>query len=521
MVAYKFGLGTVLVCVLAYLIAAGSVVQGAETRQQMAQRINATTVSIVAGGIHSTSARLVEDIGIALNDRTARRVLPVLGFGSAQNISDVLYLKGVDAGIVQADVLEAVREDDVIPGITSKLEYIAELCTENVFIVAGKGINSVNDLAGKVVNFGPYAVDSYSTPALLFKALGINVKRVSLPHSEALGKMAESEIAATVVLGHDLRMILANTDTQASLTLLPVPQSELPDYYIRTTLTAQDLPGVLKEDSQLDTVSVPLVLVVNRWPTRHNRHRKMTDFVQALFSKLPEMQKPPYDPEWKKVKLTTTRSNWSRFKASEDWLVEHEDDRTVAELREDFAEFLKKSGSTKLEALTDEQQTDMFNKFLAWEKNTSEAEVSVRLTSADGVGKKLGTLTIMNSEIVVGNRKEKALVLRPNLKGMRSGAYAFHVHEFPDCGPAEKDGKLVPGLAAGGHLWVSGTGAFEGQVFGSHLGDLPDLIVDEDGTATKPVVAARLTLADIVNRAITVHASSNDASARYACAVIK
>ena len=39
-----------------------------------------------------------------------------------------------------------------------------------------------------------------------------------------------------------------------------------------------------------------------------------------------------------------------------------------------------------------------------------------------------------------------------------------------------------------------------GTIFTSHLGDLPNLEVNADGTATKTVVAARLTLADVANR---------------------
>src|SRR5262249_42758987 len=95
--------------------------------------------------------------------------------------------------------------------------------------------------------------------------------------------------------------------------------------------------------------------------------------------------------------------------------------------------------------------------------------------------------------------------------------YAFHVHENPACGPGMKDGESVPGLAAGNHLWLSGTGALSGTTFASHLGNLPNLTVAADGTAKTPVVAARLTLADVVRRACVIHASQDDNSPRLAC----
>jgi len=41
--------------------------------------------------------------------------------------------------------------------------------------------------------------------------------------------------------------------------------------------------------------------------------------------------------------------------------------------------------------------------------------------------------------------------------------------------------------------------------------------MNADGTATKVVVAARLSLADVANRALMIHASENDNSGRMAC----
>ena len=199
------------------------------------------------------------------------------------------------------------------------------------------------------------------------------------------------------------------------------------------------------------------------------------------------------------------------------------DPSPLAAIWKGFDAFLAKSTQTtsqradKKSALTTNQKAEMFRQFLTWPQNPLEVEVTVRLTSASGVGEVLGTLTVKNSEIVVAGRKETALLLKPNLRGMRPGLYAFHVHEHPNCGPASKDAELVAGLAAGSHLWLSGTGELSGTTFSSHLGNLPNLEVGADGTATKTVVAARLTLADVANRSLMIHASQDDFSARMAC----
>jgi len=189
-------------------------------------------------------------------------------------------------------------------------------------------------------------------------------------------------------------------------------------------------------------------------------------------------------------------------------------------LRKRFDELLARTstGSRRLDA---KRKAQMFDEFLAWPKNPFEIELTVTRTWADGGAQFLGTIAIRNSEIMVAGRKEVALFIKPTLRSLSPGRYAFHVHENPDCGPAIKDGQLVPGLAAGNHLWLSGTGAMSGTTFTSHLGDLPDLEVEADGTARKEVVAARLTLADVVNRSFIIHASQDDTSPRMACALLK
>jgi Cu-Zn family superoxide dismutase len=193
------------------------------------------------------------------------------------------------------------------------------------------------------------------------------------------------------------------------------------------------------------------------------------------------------------------------------------DPSPLAAIRQGFDEFLARTKASAKSALTTEQKEEQFREFLTWPKNPLEVTVTVRWTSPSGVGEVVGTLAVKNTEIVVAGRKETALLLEPRLRGLRPGFYAFHVHESPNCGPALKDAELVPGLAAGSHLWLSGTGELSGTTFSSHLGNLPNLEVNADGTATKAVVAARLTLADVANRSLMIHASQDDFSPRMAC----
>lgn len=199
------------------------------------------------------------------------------------------------------------------------------------------------------------------------------------------------------------------------------------------------------------------------------------------------------------------------------------DPSPLAVIQRGFDAFLARAPKPRNEkgdatsTLTADERAETFRQFLTWPLNPLQVDVNVRLTSMRGPGELIGTLTVGNTEILVAGRKEPALFIKPNLKGLRPGSYAFHVHENANCESAIKDGEHVPGLGAGQHLWLSGTGHMTGTVFTSHLGNLPPIEAEADGTATKPVVAARLTLADVANRSLMIHATQDAYSARLAC----
>lgn len=150
--------------------------------------------------------------------------------------------------------------------------------------------------------------------------------------------------------------------------------------------------------------------------------------------------------------------------------------------------------------------------------------VTLHLVSPEGMGDEIGTVTLEETA--------EGLMLTPALQGLTEGEHGFHVHQNPSCDPAEKDGKTVAGLGAGGHYDPKGTGKHMGpEGLDGHQGDLPVLIVAEDGTATQPVTAPHLTLADVKGRSLMIHAGGDNYSdtpdalggggARIACGVVE
>ena len=78
--------------------------------------VNRGVVELVTGRAGDVSARMAEEIAGIVDDGATRRVVPVLGKGSLQNITDLKYLRGIDLAIVPADALEYAREKRLFPG---------------------------------------------------------------------------------------------------------------------------------------------------------------------------------------------------------------------------------------------------------------------------------------------------------------------------------------------------------------------------------------------------------------------
>src|SRR6516165_5416775 len=82
------------------------------------------------------SVRIAEDLANLIDDGSTRRVLPVIGKGALQNITDLKLLRGIDMAILQADVLDYARRQDYLPGLEGWITYIAKLYNEEFHLLA-------------------------------------------------------------------------------------------------------------------------------------------------------------------------------------------------------------------------------------------------------------------------------------------------------------------------------------------------------------------------------------------------
>ena len=132
----------------------------------------------------------------------------------------------------------------------------------------------------------------------------------------------------------------------------------------------------------------------------------------------------------------------------------------------------------------------------------ADTAVSLYKVDENGIGASVGQVSIAESQY--------GLVFSPALKGLAPGVHGFHVHQNPSCDPAEQNGKKVPALAAGGHYDPKDSKHHDTPWGDGHLGDLPALFVDGEGSANQPVLAPRLKLSDVAGRSLMVHAGGDN-----------
>lgn len=150
-------------------------------------------------------------------------------------------------------------------------------------------------------------------------------------------------------------------------------------------------------------------------------------------------------------------------------------------------------------------------------------EVDLHKATPEGPGEAMGSITLEEHRFGV--------LIKPSLKGLSPGLHGFHLHQNPDCGPKEKEGKMTPAAAAGGHYDPEDHGQHQGPYEPSgHLGDLPALFANEEGKVAQTYLAPRLHLDQLRERALVIHEGGDNYSddpkalggggARVACGVI-
>jgi len=326
---------------------------------------NAWTVGIVGGLFTGTYMRLASEMATALDDGNNLRVLPIVSFGAASNLDDLLYLHGVDLAITQSDVFEYFRTVRKVPNLQRRVQYIIRLPISELHILARDDVHSLEDLRGKKVNFGPAGTGASLTGTIVFQRLGIPVQQVMIDQSSALQQLESGKIDAIARVLPKPVDFFSKIPANSGLHLVNIPFTKMfDDYYTLGEFTKKDYPNLLDGKDHVDTIAVPAVLAVYNWPKDSDRYRKVQRFVQYLFTRFDTFQHPPYHPKWREVNLAATVPGWTRFSAAQDMLQQIESQQQDKQKAE-FQSFLSKRGAPANEA----ERDALFRDFLQWQQS--------------------------------------------------------------------------------------------------------------------------------------------------------
>ena len=282
-------------------------------------RANAGTVGVIAGGVDGTYIRIATDLAAVLDDGIRLRVIPIIGKGSLQNLSDIMFLRGIDIGIVQSDALAYAQRQRMFPGLDQRVHYIAKLYDEEIHILAGEGIRRVEDLADRPVNVDVVGSGTAMTSAVLFESLRIPIRMVNDVQDTALDKLRRKEIAAMVYVAGKPARLFASIPPDSGLHFVPIPMApSLLDTYLPAELAAAQYPALVPGDTAVETLAVGAVMAAYAWAPGTDRHRKVSAFVDAFFGHFDAFLRPPRHPKWREVNLAARVPGWTRLRAAEE-----------------------------------------------------------------------------------------------------------------------------------------------------------------------------------------------------------
>ncbi|HKF74382.1 MAG TPA: TAXI family TRAP transporter solute-binding subunit [Stellaceae bacterium] len=334
-------------------------------------RANRGLVYIATSSVLGTDARIAEDLANVLDDGATRRIVPMVGKGSLQNLMDLKVLRGIDVAIVQADVLDFAKAQRSPQGIEA-VPYIAKLYNEEFHLLARADVKSVQDLAGRKVSFGLQGDGTNFTGARLFELLKVKVTPVNFDQATALEKLRAGEISALAYVAAKPAPLFLDVRQQDRLHFLSIPlKPEIASAYIPARLTSDDYPSVVPTDGGVDTVAVGAVMVAANLIPDSERNRNVASFVDAFFTQFPKLLEEGHHPKWNEVNLAAELPGWRRYGAADSW-IKRNGGAPVAvneqQMREIFARFLDERTRSTGQSLTAQQKDELFDQFKKWQE---------------------------------------------------------------------------------------------------------------------------------------------------------
>jgi uncharacterized protein len=341
-----------------------------QTANRLGYLINKDTVGIISGNPNGTYLRLAYDMSAVLdNEENDIRILPIIGAGGGGNIKDVRFLKGIDMGITQSVLLNRFKRTNEIGPIDDKIVYIAKLNNEEMHLVvrSDSGIESIEQLAGKKVNFSDLNSGTHLSTEEIFDRLKIKPIQVNIGQADAIEAMKRGELDATVLIAGKPTGSTARVKAADGFKLLPVAYTKaLQDDFLPAVLTHEDYPDLIAPGQKVDTIAVSCVLIAYNWDKGTDRYQRISRFIEAFFPRIADFQKPPRHPKWKEANLAAVVPGWKRHDAAEEWLAKNRMPAVSNERQQFDAYMTAQRGPVTANSFAPEERERLFEDFLKW-----------------------------------------------------------------------------------------------------------------------------------------------------------
>ncbi len=326
------------------------------------------TVGIVTGDIDSTAIRVASDLSRLLDNGNNLRIIPIVGKGSFQNINDLLTLKAIDIAILQSDVMAHVLKTNKLPGIQTRMQYIAKLYSEEFHVVSRMQFTCLQDLNGRRVNFGPKDSGMAITAEAVFEASKVAVSAQYFDHDDAVERLKRGEIDALIYVGGKPSRAFEKLSHKDHVHFLDVEYlSGLQGTYLPAIITSDDYPNLVAPNESVATIGVSSVMAVHNWPPQSERFRVMTRFAEKFLAEADNLKAGKFSPKWREVNVRAPVKGWQRFQPAEHWIAANVQVKTPA-VPQQAASQLK----TMLQKFVESQrgssadQEELFNQFVRW-----------------------------------------------------------------------------------------------------------------------------------------------------------
>jgi len=340
------------------------------------QALNANTVTLITGTIGGTYVQIGADLASVLDDGTKLRVLPIVGRGSVQSVADILFLQGVDLGVVRADTLDYLERKGFAKDIKKQFTYVTKLYNEEMTVIAPKSVRTLRDLNGRRVSVDLPNGGTFVTALTVFERLGLRADFAYIEQRIAMEKMKKGELDAVIVVGGKPYKSVSSFQNDGRFHLVTVDYDKpLQGDYLPASFTAKDYPNLIAEGETVDTIAVPAVLAAYNWNPGNDRYRKLSQFVDAFFSKFPTFQNPPFHPKWREVSLAAPLAGWTRLPYAQQWLDSH---GIVPNARGKFDDFMNQNPTAAKGAATSQaspaDRDALFRQFQSWQADQTAKE---------------------------------------------------------------------------------------------------------------------------------------------------